>query len=254
MPQPLSKITNNLSYAFGTTPLSSRPELLSLIAEIIAGWAATEAYLGAVFANLIGAQRPVTMEMYAAFDSFAVQKKMLLTAAEKMLGPRYFKVFGYTMSAINRAYDQRNKLAHCILGVSHDPKLTDCVLLVEPEHFWRLRVARHKHSQRNKKAANQLLVWSKMPHFDPNVIFVYRKRELEQIVKQMDFAYMYAHALSELVGDLKFRRRLVYRLLRHEPDIRQAYEREHQRRLEARKNASQRSRKQKLPKKRQKRG
>jgi hypothetical protein len=226
MPQPASRVKWNGNYQFGTETLTARPEFSGLVAAVIAGWAMTETHLGRTFAVLIGAKQPVTMTMYEAVRSFDVQRRLLLVAASEVLPKRYATLMDAALTVLIRAAQDRHKFAHWVWGASADPEL-DALLLVEPKHFWNLIVARIRRR-------NQLKIEWTAPHelmmqgstkLNPEHIFVYRLKDLHDTRDRMERAYRIAEALRQLADSNGSRRRVIYRWLCGEPDIRQALDR-----------------------------
>lgn len=226
--QPLSTLGTNGNYMFGTTPLHSRPELMALVANAIAGWAAAEANLGNAFAAFIGSKKPVAMEIYAAFDSFAVQRRMLIAAATNLLPKRYSEIFGCTLTVLERAAKERHKFAHGIWGVSADPKFsTKILLLADPKDFWNLSVARYRHFLRFQKGGDHFRAQLTMPRIDLKLVVAYRKADLVMVCDQMERSYQYATALCLLASAKPPQRRQLFRQLLNQPDIRQVFEKRH---------------------------
>ncbi len=205
-----------------------------LVIQAIAGWSSVEVHLGDAFATLIGAKKRATMEMYAAFDSFAVQRQMLVTAAENTLPKRYSQILKCTLTVLNKHALNRHKFAHCVWGTTPDPTLADGLILVSPEHFWRLRIKRIRHWSKAKATPNQLVALIKNPKLDPEVMFVYRKKELEKICEQMEQAYIYAEAVCRLASSKTSVRRDAYNWLRNQSEIHEALEKDRQRQQKSR--------------------
>lgn len=226
--QPLSTLRTNGNYFFGTDVLVPRPNSMALISIAVAGWSITEAHLGNAFAALIGATKPVTMDMYCAFDSFAVQKRLLVTAATRILPKRYSDIFRATLVVLERAATERHKFAHWIWGASADPKFSDTLLLADPVYFWKLRVARIRHMRRFERSGDYSQMHLTTPRLDLKLILAYREPDLRRVCKQMELSWRYADALCELVSSKPPRRQQIYRQLLGQADIRQALEKDRQ--------------------------
>lgn len=140
MPQPASKVKWNGGNAFGSNALTKHPELGSLVAAVIGGWAIIEAHLGRAFVTLIGAKQPVTMSMYAAVWSFDIQREFLRVASADVLPKRYADIFAAALTVLGRSAQNRHKFAHGIWGVSTDPDL-EALLLIDTKYFWSLALA-----------------------------------------------------------------------------------------------------------------
>lgn len=219
--QPFSKIGADGNYAFGTDILGGREHLTALVTTAIAGWSSVQAFLGHTFAELIGGKTPVTMSMYAAFDSFAVQRQMLLTAAKELLPERHYEVFRLTLKVVEAAGIERHRFAHWLWGISTDPKFsTKILLLVDPRHSWKVRVANIRHWRRPAK--NVLWQEINQPRLDPSEIRAYTAADLGRVCRQMEVAARLAAALSDLVRAKPKQRLLIRRALLAQPQIRQA--------------------------------
>ena len=214
--QPLTTLHTNGNYMFGTTPLLSHPGLMALVANAIAGWAVTESHFGNAFAGLIGSKRPVTMEMYAAFG-FAVQKRLLITAATEILLKRYGDIFRCTLSVLERSAKERHRFAHGIWGVSADPDFSAKILLLaDPKDFWRMSVKRLRYF-RQKGLDVQAKI--NAPRIDLKLIRAYRKSDLEKVCEQMEQSWQYANALCLMINSKAAVRQNVYRKLASQPAI-----------------------------------
>ncbi|MDP1838146.1 MAG: hypothetical protein Q8N31_11965 [Reyranella sp.] len=220
--QPFSHLKTDGNYIFGTDALHGREHLTARVTIAIAGWSIVQAHLGNAFAELIGGKTPVAMSMYAAFDSFAVQRQLLITAVEELLPKRYSEVFRLTLKVIEVAGKERHRFAHWIWGGSTDPKFsTKILLLVEPRHSWRVRVAAIR---RAKGIPKEDLSFFVMPRLDPKEIRAYTADDLERVGRQMELAWRYAHALSDLVASKPKRRLEIRRALLAQPEIHRAYD------------------------------
>lgn len=223
--QPFSKIRSNGNYAFGTDLLGSRPDLMTLVGIAIAGWSVAQAHLGNTFAALLGAKHPVTMSIYAAFDSFMVQRQILVTAANELLPKRYAAIFRATLKIIEKAAKDRNRLAHWIWGVSVDPEIsTKVLLLANPRHVWATRVKAIRHVKRSKMDIHRAHLTQ--PRLDPREIEAWTKDDLVRTCRQMEQAWRLANALDQLVDAEPARRRQIYRQLLDVPEIRAVHDRE----------------------------
>ena len=184
--------------------------------------------------------------MYSAIESFAVQKTLLLTAAQTVLPKKYFNIFRVTMGILNRSVDHRNKFAHGIWGVSQDPDLRDALLLVAPKHFWKMRAQRINHYRQFLRHDNPAKALLPYPNLDMTKVFVYRRQDLVEICEEIERAYDYAHALMNLVDSKPDRRKLVLRWLSAQPPIRQVLEKDRRNREEDRETLRERDRARRL--------
>jgi hypothetical protein len=244
-PQNISDLTDNPNHVFGTDAIHSRPELMALAMRVIAGWAMTEAHLGNIFATLLGSKKFATVEMYAAFDGFSAQRTMLTTAARTVLPKTYFNTFDVVLRVLLRAADHRHKFAHRIWGISQDPKLRESLLLVAPQHFWRMRAQRLRHIKRVMSRDIHRINFE-YPRLDPKTIQVYQKPELVKLCEEVEISFQYAAALLEMVSSKPSIRRQISRWLCNQPPIRQVLD-EDRRRVEGlRKSHRERDRERRL--------
>jgi hypothetical protein len=224
MPQPLSSYRTAGNYALTADVLTNLPALGGLVARVIAGWAMTEAHLGHVFAELIGAKYPVTMQIYSEFRSFETQRKILETAAREMLPKRYALMLAAALIVLNKVAIERHKFVHWVWGASADVGLAgDSLLLVEPKHSWHLRVKRIRHWKKfdiSKEGPAIALVQE--PRLSTKDIFVYRLPELKEINARVERAFRIAESLRQLVVSTPARRKLIYKMLDSEPDVHSA--------------------------------
>jgi hypothetical protein len=149
------------------------------------------------------------------------------------------------LSVLTRSADHRHKFAHCIWGVSQDPKLRDALLLVAPQHFWKMRARRLQHWKRFRNRDLHLAARG-YPRLDPKMIQVYQKPELEGICQEIEQAFRYANALMNLVDSKPDKRKLVLRLLSEQPPIREVLDKERLRLSEQRKAQRERDRARRL--------
>lgn len=232
--KPFSKTGADGNYIFGSHLLGGREHLTARVTEAIGGWSSVQASLGHTFAELIGGKTPVTMSMYAAFDSFKVQRQMLLTAAEELLPLRHYEVFRITLRIIERVAIERHRFAHWLWGVSTDPKFsTKLLLLVDPRHSWEVRVANIRHWQR--PAPNIVVQTVTQPRLDPSQIRAYTADDLERVCRDMRTAVHLAAVLFELVRARPRRRLLIRRSLLASPQIRLAHDAERRKKAKVKK-------------------
>lgn len=211
---------------FGPLALrSASPELMAIVADVIARWSLIQVLLGNTFAELVGARSPATVEMFASFDSFATQRLMLLTGARELLPKRYADIFRVTLTVVERAAKERHRFAHWIFGTILQPGPTkEMLLLADPKHIWKLRHKQIRHFQRFKSEAH-----ATQPRLDLREIWVYRKDDLLKVKQQMMTAEKLAYGLGDLVCSTPRRRLEITRQLRAQPDIRLVLDSERQR-------------------------
>jgi hypothetical protein len=219
-PQPLSTLRTH-NHFFGSSALVLRAEQAARIAVAISGWAATEAHLGHLFAALLGAESPLSMEVYAVTRSFDVQRDMIETALRDRLPTQYSDIGFAILTLLHRTATTRHHFAHWIWGSS--PDIPDAVLLAEPKMFWRTRVARLRHWKKAKDT-DPLTSLQTEPQIDRSAVLVYKTRDLDEVINRIELSYQYVEALYQIVVSKTARRRQIYLQLLREHDIRAALE------------------------------
>lgn len=227
--QPATNVRWNGNYIFGNEVLISFPELGTLVAATIAGWAMAEANLGRTFAALIGARQPVTMSMYSAARSYDVQRDLLQTAVNEIMPKRYSQLFRAALEVLSRAAHHRHRFAHWIWGASADPDLK-ALLLIEPKEFWQVAAVQLRYWQHNRtksriERVGPVAFAANVPKFPHDRIWVYQLKDLQEARASTERAYRIAEALRQLVQSNSERRRAIYRWIRNEADIKSALSR-----------------------------
>ncbi|MEK7995682.1 MAG: hypothetical protein AAB403_17925 [Planctomycetota bacterium] len=210
---------------FGGLALDLAPaDLMALVADVVARWTGAQTTLGNVFAELIGARAPAAVNIFASFDSFAAQRKMLVMAAEDVLPKRYCEVFRAALSVIEGVATERHRFAHWMWGI-YMTKVSkaDFLLLADPKKTWRLRAQQIRHFRRFKIEDSRAAHLSQ-PRLAQKEVFVYREDDLRKVKRQMMRAAGYAHALEDLVRATPKQRLHIDRALRAESHIRQVLE------------------------------
>ena len=222
-PQPVSTMKWNGNFMFGNDVLIDRPDHGSHVAAAISGWAIIEAMLGRTFAILIGARQPVTMTMYSATRSFDVQRELFMAAVNAVMPKKYAELIAATLVVINRSAIHRHRFAHWIWGASADPAL-QALFLVEPKNFWNLTAAQTRFWQRRgmKRLASGPMysIDPEMPQLSGDHIFVYRLKDLKEIVKEIERAHSLVDKLRDLVASKNPMRHAIATWLGNQPDTR----------------------------------
>jgi hypothetical protein len=222
--QPASNMKWNGNYVLTNNALVNMADHGGIVASVIAGWSLIEANLGRTFAILIGARQPTTMSMYLAMRSFEIQRDLLQVAVAEALPKRYAALFKAALTVLNRTAQHRHHFAHWLWGASADPNVVGLVL-VEPRHFWGAAAAQIKftRSRRGRAAieeAGHVELAAGLPRLGHEHIFIYRLTDLREVFEQMERAFRVAEALRQLVSSEGDRRRVIYRWLGSEADIR----------------------------------
>ena len=192
-----------IRYNFGSDHLREQPELGALVANVIAGWSATEAYLGMVFGSLIGASEPTTMNMYAAFRSFDTQRTLLETAARDLLSQRYADILEVTLTVLGRAARIRHQFAHGIWGAS--PDIPDALLLAEPKGFWAYGIMAIKYQRSFPLQLRGRVIDDN--RIEKSFVSVYNKSCLEGYAKLIDECFSLSTHLQSMTSSKTKRRK-----------------------------------------------
>jgi hypothetical protein len=223
---------------FGGLALDLAPaELTALVADVVARWSLTQTTLGNVFAELIGARSSAVVSIYASFDSFLIQRRMLETAAAELLPKRYSEIFIAAMEIIESAAKERHRFAHWLWGVYVARVSTvEFLLLADPKKIWRLRPAQMRHARRSQIGGSRALHLSQ-PRLDRKQISVYRENDLREAKQKMMRAEGYARALEDLVRATPKLRLQISRALRAQSEIQKALATERPKKTERQKAA-----------------
>lgn len=185
MPQPLSSVLKGKPYEITLDPncLLQEPGLAKLVAAAI-GWSSNIEYgLGSTLVAMLGAHVKPGFALYSAIISNSAQRKAVNAVAEAILSPEDFATFKIVDRLAKAASLQRHELAHGLWGTS--PQVPSALLLADPQyvqgvfaqhaHFWSL--PSHKKPDPS--------VWPEAG-FDPTKIFVYREKDLLNIVRDFE--------------------------------------------------------------------
>jgi hypothetical protein len=221
--QPLATLKIKSELDFGPLALSlASPRLMSIVAQAIARWSLTQAHLGSAFAELIGTRSPSTVSIYATFDSFAVQRKMLSTVTAELLPKRCSDMCHALLAIIDRAAKERHRFAHWVLGVLLEGNLkNEYLLLADPKDLWKLRVRQIKHFRRNPQ---DLMVHATQPRLDRRDIMAYRETDLLRVRQRLEVAEWAAYAIECLVRATPRQRLEIQRQLLAQLEVRMEYD------------------------------
>lgn len=225
--QPLANLHIKGDTDFGPLGLQfSSERLMAIVAKVIAEWSLAQAHLGSAFAELIGTRSPATTSIYASFDSFAVQRQMLVTAAMELLPRRSADVFRALLVIVERAAKERHRFAHWAWGSFLDRSLSDeFLLLANPKQFWRLRARQIKHFKRFKLDTRS--AHATQPCLDPKDILAYREDDLWRVKRQMETASQCAYILECLARATPTQRLGIQRQLLAQPVVRTEFDKIH---------------------------
>lgn len=197
--QPLANLHIKGETDFGTLGIQfSSSELMGIVAKVIAQWSLTQAHLASAFAELIAPRSPAAVSIYASFDSFAVQRQMLLTAAAEMLPKRSADVLRALLVVAERAAKERHRFAHWVWGTILGQEAGERILLLaDPKQLARLRARQIRHFRKFKRDTRTAFVTQ--PRLDPKEILAYREADLLRVWNQARWAEVCAFEIECLV-------------------------------------------------------
>ena len=222
-PQPLNTITQNAEIAVSPDALAQRPVLAALIAEAIGAWSQTEMTLGILLARMLGANARPAMVMYSALESFQPQMRALDAVSRSILVGDDLELFSATLIVIRRAAHQRHLLGHSVWAFA--PQLPHDLLLIDPKDMWGWSATVFEWADAMRTTPPPRPPMPKaISALDHGKVLVFSEGDLKSIVQRLRRAHGYAGLLSLLIS----RSETIdstRRLLRNEPEIRSALDR-----------------------------
>lgn len=197
--QPLSSLKAKGEAVFGPLGIDNGPpELMAIVAKVIAEWSLAQAHLASAFAEIIGSRSPATVSIYASFDSFSVQRQMLLTSASELLPQRTFDVLRALLIIVERAAKERHRFAHWVWGSLLADELSEkLLLLADPKQLTRMRAKQISHF--NKLKSDTRKAHATQPRLGPKDIIAFREADLRRSWRQMRWAAACAFEIECLV-------------------------------------------------------
>jgi len=122
----------------------------------------------------------VSMAMYAAIRNSKIQMDVLEAAARLSLSTEDLELFGAILILVKRAGAKRHKLAHGLWGYSDD--LPNALLLYDPDEVLIYSAATTEFIRAVLKGEGDSSSFTTM---DKSRIFVYREKELAEILAEM---------------------------------------------------------------------
>lgn len=174
MPQPLSTFKNPGVISIGNVgdhPLEQRPELALLVAEVIASWSNVESFHLSLFMKLLGGPGDKAADIYLALEARSAKSAAIKAAAKSLPEPHKNLLLAILAISSSRQKD-RDKIAHGIWG--YCTGIPNALLLASPKDML---------------ASNS----------DLSKIFVYREKELEQIIEANERLAGYGQRLGFII-------------------------------------------------------
>lgn len=178
-PQPLSSIRRDAIAIGDPSVLHRYPAIAVRLGEVIATWARIESTLGYILAIMLKSGVHASMAMYAAILNSRIQLDALEAVARVTLSQSDFEIFGAVITLVKRAGAKRHRLAHWNWGYS--PETDNAVILIDPDALISANTAA---SEIIQKISNGEIT-SELPSINTKMVFVYRERDLDEIVEEM---------------------------------------------------------------------
>jgi hypothetical protein len=197
MPNPLSTVKPGATVELNTNALKERPELSQLIAVAVGKWAHVEHLLALLMIRILGANHRPSIAMFTTLTSSNLQMVALKAAGQAGLRDDDLDHFSASVRVAESAGKQRHKLAHWIWGQS--PDLPNALLLADPAHLFENELTMERiNSLGGFFAMAKLIPFPREETslaeiyrsyaYDETAIFVYRKSDLERIVRDLEEA------------------------------------------------------------------
>jgi len=175
MPQPLSSFGDPGLVIIGNVghdPFKERPDLALLVVNAIASWSNVESFHLNFFMKLLGGPGEKAADIYLALEARSARSAAIHAAAQSL--PKSHKNLLRAVLAISSSRRKiRDKMAHGIWGISSN--ISDALLLASPSDL-----IIHGH--------------------DLSKIFVYRKRELQQIITDNERLVGYGQLMGFIIS------------------------------------------------------
>jgi hypothetical protein len=224
MPQPLSRVAPKSGMTIASDALAQRPQLATLMAEVISAWSYTEAILGNFLAKMLGVSAPVGIAMYSALDTFRPQMRALDAAANTAFPAEDKELYSATMTVIRRAAKGRHTFAHNVWGICND--LPDALLLVEASALWEWTPKYTEWAEGIRNDTQLTIpVAPFVNEFDNSRVFVYQAEDFLEAISRIRKAAYYVTLLAQLLPSVPAVAVAIRHLLCNEPEIRSALER-----------------------------
>jgi hypothetical protein len=215
MPQPLSKINHTTPVLFHPKALTERPQLAVLVARAIAGWSEIEGQMGTLLVKMLDSSAKPALAMFSALASAPAQIAVVKAAAETVLDGEANEMVDAVLLLANRAATARHHLAHRVWGYSE--AMPDALILADGRdisgHWMQSIAALHKFANGDNPPD---VDWPR------DKLAVYRDRDLNEIISQMDELYDYFYQLGFLVGPQSPWRDRILAYLNARPQIQEA--------------------------------
>lgn len=214
-PQPLSSVNSTTPVLFHPKALTERPELAVLVSRAIAGWSEIEGQMGYMLVRMLGASAEPALAMYSALTSARAQIAATKSAAAAVLDAERLEMFEAVLRIASSVSGKRHHLAHRTWGYAES--LPHALLLADGKdisQFWKAVFESARRLSRGET--------TDMPDWNRDKILVYKRRDLEEIIEQMDELQDYFYQLSFLIEPEDHWRHQTLNYLNSKQNIQQA--------------------------------
>jgi hypothetical protein len=161
------------------------PELATLVGDVISLWSHIEANLSVVLVRMLEGGVRSGAAMYRAVQSFRAQMAILQAVARIAIEPEHVASFEAVLALVRRAAMKRDKLVHWIWAYS--PDVEDALLLIDPDYAMDYHTSLSEHLAKHQKHGESIeATHSEVPPIDPGAVFVYRDKELQEIIYELN--------------------------------------------------------------------
>lgn len=215
-PQPLSRVKRDCSIVLGDpTSLTRDPAIGAAFSSAIAAWSYVESLYGTILVQLLGAQAEPALSMLHALKSASAQDQALAAAASAVLGPEELDLFIAATTVARRQREQRNDLAHGVVGHSED--VPNAIIIVDPKYmqmFWLDMFVKKRVTHIDAKSFAK-------DAFDKfcDQAMVYKRKELERRASQFDGVASMLMNVAVIVSRVHHGKAQALEELRSLPDI-----------------------------------
>jgi hypothetical protein len=143
MPQPLRSVIGSslrnreADVDFAATAIHQRPVLLALLMQILFLWSRVEQTLAVSFANTLGTQPEIGVEIYIGLEHNHAQLRVLRDAAAMVvLDKADMALYDAILTVVRAAGRKRNLVAHGIWGICR--QVPDGLVLLQHKDFSRV--------------------------------------------------------------------------------------------------------------------
>ena len=178
--QPFKTVRPNAHYYINQNCMADRPAMAALVARCLTLWSQIDVGMSLILAALLDTRSDAAVAVYLSLSNARAQRDALASAAQISLLHEMLALFNAVMNIHKSSSGERNDLAHGIFGIVSD---ADDELIWCPSVKFAAWMTRA-----NQKAWN--LEFDPDPHaLLRDVLFIYKKSDLEQIFERFSFVF-----------------------------------------------------------------